>query len=230
MILRHAEKPGQFGGQEYSGVDSIGRNCGDSGAEDLVTIGWQRSGALVTLFAPPWGPKSPTLDTPKFLFAANPAKVTGQESSGTQDADAKVPSQRPYETLTALAGVLGTLDHPMEIDTSFSKKHYREMVAAALACAGPVLICWQHEDIPLVTDEGKAGISQCILTQTNTPDGRFNIPESWPAGAHGARYDLVWVFDRDGGSGPITGFTLFAQFLLAGDTIVPLTTQTTSDD
>jgi hypothetical protein len=32
-----------------------------------------------------------------------------------------------------------------------------------------------------------------------------------------ARYDLVFVFDRPGGDGPITGFTLFPQQLLAGD-------------
>jgi hypothetical protein len=224
MVIRHAEKPGQYGGQEYSGVDTTADNCSSGGAEDLITIGWQRSGALVTLFAPPWGPKSPILDTPKFLFAASPTKVTEQNGPVAQDSDAKVPSQRPYETLTALASALGTLDQPMKIDTSFSKKHYKEMVAAALDCAGPVLICWQHEDIPLVTDEDKAGISQCILTQTKTPDGRFNIPKSWPVGANGARYDLVWVFDRTDGSGPITGFTLFAQFLLAGDASVSLTT------
>jgi hypothetical protein len=78
------------------------------------------------------------------------------------------------------------------------------------------------EDIPLVSEEGKAGISQCILTQTGTPDGIFNIPKSWPDGPNGARYDLVWVFDRPSGSGQITGFTLFAQFLIGGDAPAPL--------
>jgi hypothetical protein len=33
-----------------------------------------------------------------------------------------------------------------------------------------VLIAWQHQDIP--------GISQSILTQTRTPLGTFNIPRS----------------------------------------------------
>jgi hypothetical protein len=49
----------------------------------------------------------------------------------------------------------------------------------------------------------------------------FQIPQSWPTGPQGARYDLVWVFDRPAGSGPITGFTLFAQMLLAGDSPAP---------
>ena len=51
---------------------SLGDACGGSGAEHLVTLGWERAGGLVTLFAPPWGPKSPTLATPQFLFASNP--------------------------------------------------------------------------------------------------------------------------------------------------------------
>ena len=63
---------------------------------------------------------------------------------------------------------------------------------------------------------GENGISQEILTQTGTTR-TFNIPTSWPTGPAGARYDLVFVFDRPSGNGPMTGFTLLAQQLLAGD-------------
>ena len=90
------------------------------------------------------------------------------------------------------------------------------MVTSALACDGAVLIAWQHEDIALTAKTGDPGISQEILTQTGTT-GTFNIPASWPAGPKGARYDLVFVFDRPTGNGPITDFTLLAQQLLAGD-------------
>jgi hypothetical protein len=104
----------------------------------------------------------------------------------------------------------------MIIDATHRKSHFAEMVTSALACDGAVLIAWQHEDIALTTKTGGPGISQEILTQTGTT-GTFNIPMSWPTGPAGARYDLVFVFDRPSGSGPITGFTLFPQQLLAGD-------------
>jgi|SRR5271157_10946 len=217
MVIRHGEKPGTYNGQTYEGVDAAGDACGGSGAEHLVTLGWERNGGLVTLFAPPWGPKVPTLATPQFLFASNPTASDGED--GGSDGDG--PSQRPYETLTALAAALGSGSTPMTINQSFAKKDYKDMVAAAVACAGVVLISWQHEDIPWVDNKGKPGISQHILMETGTVGKPFNIPSSWPSGPAGARYDLVWVFDRPSGSGPINGFTLFAQMLLAGDAPAP---------
>jgi hypothetical protein len=164
----------------------------------------ERAGALVGLFAPPHGPKTP-LATPQFLFASDPA------AKPDDDAGDQGPSQRPYETLTALATKLG-----LTIDKSHRKKHYAEMVKATLACQGVVLIAWQHEDIALTTKTGDPGISQVILTQTKTA-GTLGIPKSWPVGPAGARYDLVFVFDRPSGTGPIMAFTLFPQQLLSGN-------------
>ncbi len=217
MVIRHGEKPGTYNGQQYQGVDALGDACGASGAEHLVTLGWERAGGLVTLFAPPWGPKAPTLAIPQFLFASNPTDSDGTDDTSNGDG----PSQRPYETITAVAAALGSGGTPMTINQSFAKKDYEDMVAAAVACAGVVLISWQHEDIAWVNKKGKPGISQYILTETGTVGNPFNIPQSWPSGPAGARYDLVWVFDRPSGSGPITGFTLFAQMLLAGDAPAP---------
>ena len=215
MIIRHAEKPDTYDDKTYYGVDATGDIAGKHGDKQLVTIGWARAGALVTLFAPPWGPKAPTLATPTYLFASDPEAKGG---NGSSDKDDSGPSQRPYETLTALCSTL-----KLNIDHSYKKDQYARnawnagMVSAALACDGVVLIAWQHEDIPLLNKEGAPGISQCILTETKTPSGKFNIPSTWPKGKTGARYDLVFVFDRPSGSGPITGFTLFPQRLLAGD-------------
>jgi hypothetical protein len=149
------------------------------------------------------------------LFASNPTAADGD------DADGDGPSQRPYETITAVAAALGSGGTPMTINQGFAKKDFKDMVAAAVAGAGVVLISWQHEDIAWEDKKGKPGISQCILTETGTAGNPFNIPQSWPSGPAGARYDLVWVFDRPRGSGPITGFTLFAQMLLAGDAPAP---------
>lgn len=121
------------------------------------------------------------------------------------------PSERPYETLTALKAVLN-----LTIHATHRKSHFADMVTSALACDGPVLIAWQHEDIALKTKTGDPGISAEILTQTETA-GTFNVPTNWPAGPTSARYDLVFVFDRPTGRGPITGFSLVPQHLLAGD-------------
>ena len=219
MIIRHAEKPGSYNGQAYDGVNATGTQAGTEGAEHLVTLGWQRAGALVTLFAKPWGPKNPDLATPQFLFASKPTK--DDDNSSEHNSDDHQPSQRPYETLIPLASALGSNSQAMAINLSYSKKQYDEMIADTLSCNGTVLICWQHEDIPLLNDKGKPGLSQCILTQTQTQSGVLNIPTSWPKGPNGARYDLVWIFDRPSGTGPITHFALFAQCLLAGDSPAP---------
>jgi hypothetical protein len=208
MVIRHAEKPGTYNGTQYYGVNMSGEIAGAQGSKHLITTGWERAGALVTLFAPPWGPK-PGLDTPAYLFASDP-------ESNSSSADDEGPSQRPYETLTAVAARLG-----LAIDTHDKKSHYDKMVAKALDRDGAVLIAWQHEDIPLLTKDGQPGISQSILTQTQTPAGKFDIPKTWPSGPQGARYDLVFVFHRPAGKGPIEKFSLIGQMLLAGDAPPP---------
>jgi hypothetical protein len=221
MVIRHAEKPDTYNGTAYDGVSAAGTICGKAAKEHLVTLGWQRTGGLVSLFAPPWGPQQ-GLSTPQFLFAADPTSdPTSDPASTSSDStsvdaasssDSAGPSQRPFETLTALAA---RLDLP--IDTSYSKKHYHKMVKAAVACNGIVLIAWQHQDIPLENGDKKPGLSQCILTETGTTS-TFDIPTTWPTTPSGAaRYDLVFVFDRPTGTGPIVNFTIVPQFLLAGD-------------
>jgi hypothetical protein len=204
MVIRHAEKPGVYNDTAYSGVDEFGTVAGAAGAKHLVTLGWERAGALITLFAEPWGPKTP-LATPKFLFASNPDAKPGDDTSD------EGPSQRPYETLSALKAKLD-----LTIDATHRKSHFADMVTWAIACDGVVLIAWQHEDIALTTKTGGPGISAEILTQTETT-GTLDVPTSWPNGPARARYDLVFVFDRPTGGGPITGFTLVPQQLLADD-------------
>ena len=113
MVIRHAEKPDRYNGKAYSGVNAIGTTCGSDGEESLVTIGWERAGALITLFAPPWGPKGPILAQPQYLYAADPET----------HASCKTPSQRPYETITALAAQLH-----LAIDKNHKKNDYPKMV------------------------------------------------------------------------------------------------------
>jgi hypothetical protein len=184
MVIRHAEKPATYGGASYSGVTATG----SADPESLATIGWQRAGALITLFAPPWGAKTLALPQPQFIYASDP------DEPGT--------SQRPFQTILPLAAKLG-----LEPNSRHKKNAYADMITHALTKNGVVLICWQHEIIPL--------IGQTILSQTDTTG--ISIPSSWPGGRHDARYDLVWMFSRPSGSGPITRFQQIAQMLLPGD-------------
>ena len=117
------------------------------------------------------------------------------------------PSQRPYETVSAVAALLG-----VKIDCKHKKDEYAKVVKDALGQEGVVLICWQQEEI--------APIGQSILSETSTT-APLGVPTSWPTGPNGARYDLIWVFDRPSGSGPMTAFTQFAQMLLPGDAAAP---------
>ncbi len=156
-------------------------------------------------YSPHLGDLRPKLAIPAHLFASDP-------DGDQENADDEGPSQRPYETLTAIAGKL-----KLTIDKSYKKNHYDKMIEAALSKEGVVLIAWQHEDIPLLSDAGQPGISQSILTQTGTRDGKFKIPQHWPKGLQGARYDLVFVFDRPAGQGPIENFNIVPQMLLPGD-------------
>jgi len=202
MVIRHAEKPGTYGGIKYKGVTATVKKD----EECLITLGWERAGGLVTLFAPPWGPKGPDLNTPQFLFAADPAETKGKKAKKKKKTDDDEPSRRPYQTITAVSAML-----ELPIDTEFKKDKYKKMADAALACDGVVLISWQHTDIPPMADH--------ILEKTGTPAGTFAIPPKWD----GDRFDLVWVFDRPIGDGPITAFTQVPQLLLAGDedTVLP---------
>jgi hypothetical protein len=147
QIIRHAEKPTDD--PQTLGVDS----SGNENPECLIPLGWQRAGALATLFDPSHGTIAPGLATPRTIFAAG----VGKHSN----------SHRPKETVKPLADKLG-----LKIDESFLKGDETAMVEAALAKTGVVLISWQHQDIP--------GIANQILGNTTTvpqswPGDRFDI-------------------------------------------------------
>jgi hypothetical protein len=180
MVVRHAEKPESgFLGVQLDGSED---------EESLIVQGWQRAGALAVLFDPSRGSlQSSALAVPQVLFAAkfDPSKH----------------SKRPFETLQPLSLKLG-----LNINDSFKKDDYLEMVAEAVASSGVVLIAWQHQDIP--------GIGNAILGNSTT------VPQSWP----GDRFDLVWVFTAQVGGG--YSFVQVPQLLLAGDQSTPISLPT----
>jgi hypothetical protein len=203
MIIRHAEKPETYGNSSYKGINAVGEHD----KESLVTLGWERAGGIASLFAPANGSfQSTELETPATIYAANPADKEKDTSSGQTKDDE--PSQRPYQTISALAAKLG---NAVTVDTSHGKSHYAKMVKHALECSGTVLISWQHQDI-LPKQPGDDCIVSELLSQSGT-SGLAVPPGPWP----GDRYDMVLVFDRKSGEGPFETFTQVPQMLLAGD-------------
>lgn len=199
MIIRHAEKPGTYGGSEYGGINLLG----GSDNESLITLGWERAGGIASLFNPTNGQfQNAELAVPNFIYASNPATAGGKE-----------PSQRPYQTISALAARL-----KLTPNTTFDKDHYKHsdgMVASVLAQSGTVLISWQHEDI--WQGPGQDSVLNELLKKTGTANFS-NLPtQPWP----GSRYDMVFVLDRPSGTGVFTAFTQVPQMLLAGDSTAP---------
>jgi hypothetical protein len=201
LIIRHAEKPGTYGSQDYKGIDALGK----SDEESLVTLGWERAGALASLFDPqsPLQASAATLlATPTVIYASDP------------NSKHKHPSQRPYQTISALSSKLNITPN-----ITFKKDDYAEMVKDVLTnnqASDIVLICWQHQDILVDADKGATdSIVNEIITQSQSPISKPDFP--WP----GNRYDMVLVFEQTQ-NGTYTVLSQVPQMLLAGDITTPL--------
>ena len=128
MVIRHAEKPSDDPPAE--GVTQ----AGEREKESLTVRGWQRAGALASLFAPANGAfQHPALAVPQFLYASKFIRRNG--------------SRRPLETITPLAEKLA-----IRINTHFSKLETEQMLEEVFLCEGVVLICWQYELIPKIAN------------------------------------------------------------------------------
>jgi hypothetical protein len=179
MFIRHAEKPDATA----AGVTP----AGTPDKEDLIVQGWQRAGALGRFFAPvDPATRVKGISQPGIIYAAM--------------VNAKSSSLRPQHTVGPLAGLLN-----LTVDICYGEGDEPALAKAAIAAAQtmPVLIAWQHQDIPT------------IIKAIN---GHHLGPHKWP----GDRFDLVWVLDGDGKGG--WTFSQVPQLLLPGDsaTLVPV--------
>src|ERR1017187_4536499 len=148
MIIRHAEKPSDDGLIAGVSLD------GSPDSKELIVRGWQRSGALVRLFAPPTGSFShAALATPDVIFASGVAKHSD--------------SLRPQHTVLALAEFLA-----QQIDLGHAKGEENALVADAMARHGNVLISWEHEAIPAIA--GQIAGNPAIYPQ-KWPSERFDL-------------------------------------------------------
>jgi hypothetical protein len=165
MVIRHAEKPDG----NVMGVDAEGTQ----NPEELVVRGWQRSGALVRLFAPRDGKfVDPQLAQPKTIFASE----VGKHSK----------SLRPQHTVLELADELN-----LKLDLDFKKGDEAALVQAALAAAGPVLIAWEHEDItPTIVNAIVGNDTTC---PQKWPGDRFDMVWVFDRKPSGSGWDFSQV-------------------------------------
>lgn len=148
MIVRHAEKPAADGPPH--GVDINGKKD----PESLIPLGWQRAGALATLFAPSNGQfTSPSLAKPQLLYASG----VGKHSN----------SLRPQETITPTAQKLG-----LTINTSILKGQESALAAAIVLCKGIVLVAWEHQNIPTIAN---AILGNKTTVPQKWPGDRFDL-------------------------------------------------------
>lgn len=175
MLIRHAEKPADHRNSAPPfGVDEEGR----PDPQSLSPLGWQRAGALVPWFATPW---AAGIAVPTALFAPH--------LRGTSD--------RGRQTLLPLAQRLR-----LELRADHAVGEEERLVRAVLACAGPVLIAWEHRMLPHVP-RLLAGAS-------------LRSPAEWPL----ERFDIAWVLDRN--EADTWHFAQVPQLLLAGDITEPI--------
>jgi hypothetical protein len=148
MLLRHAEKPLGAGPPLGVTID------GTPDVESLTPRGWQRSGALVTLFVgDASNDRTPRLPTPTHLFASQ----IGLHSS----------SQRPTETLLPLAERL-----VLSIDSRFGKEELGPLVQAIRAIDGIVVVAWEHHLIPSIAN---MLIGDTAAVPQIWPDDRYDV-------------------------------------------------------
>jgi hypothetical protein len=179
-IIRHGEKPadppqGQPGPNPVApfGVDFDGNQDDHS----LLPRGWQRSGALTTLFDPAAGPSPAGLRTPGSLI------------SPTYGDPKKTVAHRTYQTIEGLSDRLG-----VAIDSQFAEGQESQLAAAVVSGAsGVVLICWEHQHIPAIASALPTAPGTAIPAQW--PGPRFDVVWSFTLvpGATPAQYSFAQV-------------------------------------
>lgn len=172
---RQADTAIEAGAKPAPGQVQLIRHAEKSGDDidiHLNSRGAARAAALPSLFViPPTFPTTPApFTTPDFLLATKESKH----------------SNRPVETVTPLARVLGNLS----IHHKHADKDYQEVVndlfREAKYAGKIVLICWHHGKLP--------DLAHAIAAKAKNADKLKNeIPERWD----GSMFDRVWLFTFD---------------------------------
>lgn len=185
MIIRHAERPIK-GGTDMA-VDAQGQP--DRNA--LLVKGWQRAGALASLFAK--GSRQndePLLERPTLLFAANPTEAK--------------PSDRTRLTLLPLSELIG-----LRIETPFSHGQEQQMADLLHASSGVVLVAWEHKAIAALVH----GLTSGRVGAPAWPGNRYDMVYVLDNGpAWRLRLAPQCLLDQDSGNGfPMEPVPTFAE-------------------
>ena len=144
VLIRHAEKPVD----RAVGIDVAGAASGRC----LTPRGWQRAGALATLFAPAIGDPRAPLTRPDRLY------------SPEYENDDRTVNHRTYETILPLAERLG-----IEIESPHKEGREAKLARRILAeDGGTSLVCWEHT------------LLVAIASELPLADGSMPVPAAWP--------------------------------------------------
>lgn len=185
MLVRHAEKPG-IRGEPPMGFDEEGRLDPHS----LTIHGWQRAGALISIFEHPRAGSN--IDPPSVIYAAKRVyEGEGKERlpETKQRPDEEHLGARAYQTVLPLAKRLNLDKDPMEqfglddvpradhtAGTSIQASSPADdapLIRAIKAAEGPVLISWEHKRI-----------TDIVLALQSSA-----APIYWD----GKRFDMIWI-------------------------------------
>jgi hypothetical protein len=152
-VIRHGEKPPDPNPGKGNTAATLGIDVnGTPDSSSLTPVGWQRAGALATLFAPSSGPLRMGLLAPTELYS--PSYKGG--STG----------HRTHDTIFPLSQLLSGVKFD---DTKYAEgdeKKFGEHLAAKTS--GVDLVCWEHSHIP--------AIANAIVGKANESE----IPQKWP--------------------------------------------------
>jgi hypothetical protein len=146
MLIRHSEKPDPTAG--IQGVSA----AGEPDHRALSVRGWQRSAALLAIFAKERGlPDCQLLAVPDAIYACKP----------------DIKSSRSLDTVDLLAEVLST-----PIQTRYGNDDEAALAERVMDEEGTILICWKHGGLPRLA---ALILGDPALCPQNWPVGRFDM-------------------------------------------------------
>ena len=162
MVIRHGEKPTKS--------HEVGfRADGTTDNEALTIRGWQRAGALVTLFDPYDDRMRPGLRRPDRIYAAK-AGHGGHHL-------------RERETVTPLADKLG-----MHVHHHHPVSAIAHLASEIAPLSGATLVCWEHVALPRIV-EGLGVVHPS--PPTSWPGNRFDLV--WVFARRGSEWEFTQI-------------------------------------
>jgi hypothetical protein len=132
FLIRHGEKPPLT--PPPNGVTS----SGDVDPHSLSTIGWQRAGALMTLFAP--------LDSQFRVGFMNPMRVVVPQYT---DPITPADNERTHQTIHPIRTQLGlSVETPCKVGEEKTSGLGHHLAGKT----GVTLVCWEHHGLQLIAE------------------------------------------------------------------------------